>query len=102
MPLKIVFFYNQANRGWTETFYSNASSNPIDFVNLNFTPKFYQNIVGFRNSLTYLYAVRASNIGSPRAFVDCGFGVAVSGTRAGHHREPRSRGRVYRLCLANE
>ena len=66
MALKVVFFYNQASRGWTETFYSTSSTTPIQFVNGNFTPKFYSDLVAFRNQLTYLYAVRVSNVGSPR------------------------------------
>jgi hypothetical protein len=65
MPLKIVIFYNQNQRGWTETYYSPSSSTPRDFIRA-IRPISLSQFVKFRNKTVFLYGIRASVIGQNR------------------------------------
>jgi hypothetical protein len=65
MPLKIVMFYRQNARGWTETYYNNSSS-PSAWCNQYATGLNLQNFMGMRADDVVMTEVRASLIGSPR------------------------------------
>ena len=66
MPLKIVTFYNEAQRGFTETWYYPGSSDPQLFLNQDILTNYFKATMAIRNPLVDLYAVRASVIGAPR------------------------------------
>lgn len=65
MPLKVVHFYQQGSRGWTETYYA-TGSNPQSFATSYATPANMQNWMAFRANDVVLTEVRVSLIGSPR------------------------------------
>jgi hypothetical protein len=64
--LKVVFFYTQATRGWTETYYANGST-PATWVQAN--QALLNNpfdIMNIRATDVILQEIRVSAIGSPR------------------------------------
>jgi len=62
--LKIVLFYNQGNRGWTETWWSEGETPPytLNTALMNI----FKLAVAFRSPLTTLEWVRFSVVGSPQ------------------------------------
>lgn len=58
MPLKVVLFYNQSNRGWTETFFA-PQDNPPGHVEGIWT-RIVKAAIRFRHPLTSLYGIRFS------------------------------------------
>lgn len=65
MPCKMVFFYNQVGRGWTEVYYT-TEDNPQSAA----TAMGDQTLGKFiypRHRLTYLVGIRASLVDSPRS-----------------------------------
>jgi len=62
--IKLVFFYNQYDAGWSETYYV-AGSDPKLFAG-TLTKQFLQNSVAFRSASTVLKAVRCTRIEPPR------------------------------------
>lgn len=65
MPLKVVHFYQQGNRGWTETYYA-PGSNPQQFASAYATTTNMTSWLNMRASDVFLTEVRVSLIGSPR------------------------------------
>ena len=61
MPVKITIFYNQANRGWTETWYAPFSSVTVPINNAAWQ-KFFSSSIAFRATPTLIYAMRVSGI----------------------------------------
>ena len=64
MPTKIVLYYNQANAGFSETYY-HASNDPVQLAN-NLALAFYKKMVIFRSNDTFLEAARFSSTTPPR------------------------------------
>lgn len=64
MPLKVTVFYNQTRNGFTETMYSNTED-PKAFCQGWSAADLYR-LVYWRATGTYLYAMKAALIGSPR------------------------------------
>lgn len=65
MTMKITVFYNENQRGWTETYYTASASLPGDWLTAN-PPSTWYPLVKYRSVNTYMYGVRASTIGVPR------------------------------------
>lgn len=62
--LKIVLFYNQTNRGWTETWYANGDEPPLKLTTqLN---NIFSRAIAFRHPLTTLEWARFSVVGRPQ------------------------------------
>lgn len=64
MACKVVFFYNQDQSGWTETYYC-PSTDPFTFLN-SLPATLFQKAMAFRAAGTDLYAVRATLLGGLR------------------------------------
>jgi hypothetical protein len=65
MAMKVVFFYQQGARGWTETWYTQAN-NPISWQEVNITPALLTTLVAFRAAGTRVVACRISQVDPPR------------------------------------
>jgi hypothetical protein len=65
MPLKVVFFYNATNEGWTETYYA-LGSDPQTYALQYLTQSRLQKFVNPRESNVTFFEARVSLIGSPR------------------------------------
>jgi hypothetical protein len=65
MALKVVMFYNEGTRGWTETYYVN-SSDPALWLKTYATSSNLRPFIYWRPPTVQLFDVRASLIGSPR------------------------------------
>lgn len=64
MPVKVVLFYNQYQRGWTETWYK--PGNVVPFNVLTADVPIFSAAIAFRAPGTELYAVRYSDVDNPR------------------------------------
>lgn len=80
MPLKVSFFYNQYNSGWSETYYVPGSDAPKTFAD-TLTNVFQKNSCSFRSVATFLKAIRVTRIGGTRFSVLVRPYPAVQGTR---------------------
>lgn len=79
MPCKLVLFYEQQQRGWSETWYFNSSV-PKGVIREVCKSDFLTAAVTFRHPLTYLRAARATNIGSPKLSYAVDFGYTYKGS----------------------
>jgi hypothetical protein len=64
VTLKVTIFYNQANQGWTETYYANGS-NPASYL-AGLPDSFYRGMLAPRDQDVDLFAIRATFLGTPR------------------------------------
>lgn len=64
MPTKVVLFYNQQNRGWTETWYKPFETPPLDIPEVD--EQIFLNAIAFRSPLTTLEWVRYSIVNNPQ------------------------------------
>jgi len=62
--LKVVFFYNLAESGWSETYYAPGSDPKLFAATL--TPRFLANAVRFRSASCVLKAIRLTRVEPPR------------------------------------
>jgi len=61
MATKYTIFYNQGNRGWTETWYDNLTTFQTDFNSANWK-KFLKSAILFRGATTYIYGIRQTGV----------------------------------------
>ena len=77
MALKVVVFYQQNARGWTETYY-NSGSSPSAFSQANVNPVNMSNFMNMRADDVFMTEVRVSLIGSPRVTYSTPFNLTNS------------------------
>ncbi len=75
--LKVVLFYQQAARGWTETYYATGTS-PQTWAQANINNSTMAPFVQMRANDVFLSEVRVSQIGSPRVTYSVPFYLASS------------------------
>jgi hypothetical protein len=73
--LKVVLFYNQGQRGWTETYYANGAS-PTVWAQQFATYNYWTPFTNMRANDVTLVEVRVSQIGSPRVTYSLPFQLA--------------------------
>lgn len=78
MPCKVVFFFNQFQRGWTETWYHN-STDPMALLDQTTLIIALNNAVTWRHQSTYLVAARATRLDTDKLTISRSYGTKYHG-----------------------
>lgn len=79
MPTKLVLFYSQQQRGWSETWYAASAGDVRNVIQSALSDSVRSKCVSFRHPLTYLIGARATAIGTAKQSYSEQFGNAYHG-----------------------
>ena len=86
MPCKVTVYYNQAAKGWTETYYV-QSDEPVSIVNTFSQKKNLSRFISFRCFPAYIHGIKATLLGNDKQsyaqnFLTPGYYAAAQSTDA--------------------